>query len=126
MWWNDYWSALWMFFKPVMTLVLMMICMMGTFLLMVRMGPMGHSSDQTGPARTGIALRSPGQYVGARGRALEEYREEALRRLAQEHREFQELIDRLRRNDGQHARWGNVRESVANDANAVNQYADVM
>jgi hypothetical protein len=130
MWWNDYWPAPWMFTRPMMMLVLM-ICMVGTFLLMMRMGPMRHSSDQTGRAQTGIGLGSPSHYVntqrlGGRSPALEEYREETLRRLAQEHREFQELIDKLRRNDGQHARWGNVRESVANDVNAVNQYADAM
>jgi hypothetical protein len=130
MWWNDYWPA-WMFIRPIMMLVLVMICIMGTFLLTMRMGPMRHSSDQTGRARTGIALGSLGRYVntprlGGRSPALGEYREETLQRLTQEHREFQELIDRLRRNDGQHARWGNVRESVANDVNAVNQYANVM
>jgi uncharacterized protein DUF2852 len=115
----------------MMMLVLVMICMMGTFLWMMRMAPMRHSSDQTDRARIGIALGSLGHYVntprqGGRCPALEEYREETLRRLAQEHREFQELIDKLRRNDGQHVRWSNAREGVANDVNAVNQYADVM
>jgi hypothetical protein len=101
MWWNDYWPAPWMFFRPMMMLVLMMICVMGIFLLMMRMGPMRHSSDQTGLARTGIAPGSLGQRVNARwpdGRhtASEEYREETLRRVDQEQREFQDVISHLR------------------------------
>ena len=99
MWWNDYWPAPWMFIRPMMMLVLMMICMMGTFLLVMRMGPMRHSSDQAGRARTGIA--PGGQRVNARwpdGRqtASKEYREERLRGVDQEQREFQEVIGHLR------------------------------
>ena len=58
MWWNHYEPAQWMFFGPMMTLVLM-ICTMGMFFMM-RMGPMRHFGDQTGLARTGIAPGSRG------------------------------------------------------------------
>jgi uncharacterized protein DUF2852 len=90
MWWNHYEPAQWMFFGPMMTLVLM-ICMMGMFFMM-RIGRL---------ARTGIAPGSLGQRVNARwpsGRhtASEEYRGETLGRVDQEQREFQEVISHLR------------------------------
>jgi hypothetical protein len=91
-WWSGYGPAPWMFFGPMMMFLFMLICLVGMFFVM-RM--MRHRAiTEAGPIgpRFGFASRpadSPG--------AFEEYRDETLRRLDQEQREFQDFIASLRK-----------------------------
>src|SRR5215471_17289425 len=100
MWWNDFWPAPWMFFGPMMMFLLMIICMVGMFFMM-RMGSVHRSTVETGPSRAvfgfgplskGISAGQPADRAGA----FEEYREETLRRLDQEQKEFEAFVGHLR------------------------------
>jgi hypothetical protein len=100
MWWNDFWPAPWMFFGPMMMFFLMIICMVGMFFMM-RMGPMHRSTAETDPAGAGFGLSQLRRSVGIgqpadRPGAFEEYREETLRRLDQEQKEFETFVGHLR------------------------------
>jgi hypothetical protein len=95
MWWDHNWPAPWMmFFGPMMMFFLVMACMVAMFFMM-RMGPMRRS--QAGACSFGFGRL--GQHVGlpeSGHSAFEEYRAEALQRLDEEQREFQEFIAHLR------------------------------
>jgi hypothetical protein len=86
-------------FAPMM-LLFMVVCVAG-MLFMMRMhrsragaGSMGTCTDLDLLNSSGNAFRS--ERPAARHSAFEEYRQETLRRLDQEQREFQEFIRRLR------------------------------
>jgi hypothetical protein len=69
--WSSYWIAPWMFFGPMMTFLLMMICMVGMFFI-TRVGTMHHSSAEFGPIRLGfgfargVAFRRSGSAAACR------------------------------------------------------------
>ena len=46
--WGSYWISPWVFFGPIVTLLLMMVCMAGMF-FMTRVGTIHHSSAEIGP-----------------------------------------------------------------------------
>jgi hypothetical protein len=86
--WSSYWITPWMFFGPMMTLLLMTICMVGMFLAM-RAGPVRHSSPEIGPIGPVFgSARSPAD----RPTPFEERRDERLPRFDQEQSEVQEFI----------------------------------
>ena len=45
--WGSYWISPWMFFGPMMTLLVMIVCMAGMFFMM-RAGTVHHSSGEIG------------------------------------------------------------------------------
>jgi len=96
MWWNHYWPWPWMLFGPMMMFLLMIAFMAAVMFFMMRMGPMRRSEV----GRCGFGFGRLGQAVSVppdgRHAAFEEYREETLRRLDEEQREFQEFISHLR------------------------------
>jgi hypothetical protein len=95
--WGSYWISPWMFFGPMMTLLVMIVCMAGMFFMM-RVGTVHHSSAEIGP----IGL-SFGFARNSRDNSLtpfEKYRRKTLPRSDQEQRKFQELIDPLRAANG--------------------------
>lgn len=99
MWWNDFWPGPWMFFGPMMMFLLMIVCMVGMFFMM-RMGSM-HRATADGPSEAGLGFGQSSRGIRARlpadrPGAFEENREEALRRLDQEQKEFQAFVSHLR------------------------------
>jgi len=101
MWWNDFWPAPWMLFGPMTMFLVMIICMAGMFFMMMRMGSMHRSTTGTGPSGVVFGFGPLGKGIGAshpanRPGAFEEYREEALRRLEQEQKEFEAFVSHLR------------------------------
>jgi Protein of unknown function (DUF2852) len=100
MWWNDFWPAPWMFFGPTMMFLLMIVCMVAMFFMM-RTGSMHRSAAEAGPAGAGFGFGSlskgfTASHTAGRPRAFEEYREETLRRLDQEQKEFEAFLGHLR------------------------------
>jgi hypothetical protein len=101
MWWSNYWHAPWMFLGPMkMMLVLMAICMAAGFLI-IRMRIIHRAIAGTGSVTAGGNSVPLSQHVNARqpdGRhaAFEEYRNETLRRVDQDEREFRALMTHLR------------------------------
>jgi hypothetical protein len=95
MWWIHYWPGPWMLLGPMMMFVLM-IAFMAAMFFMMRMGPMRRSEASL----CGFGFGRLGRHVGVppegRHAAFEEYREETLRLLDEEHREFQDFISHLR------------------------------
>jgi Protein of unknown function (DUF2852) len=91
-WWSTYGPAPWMFFGPMMMFLFMLAFMVGMLFLMRMMGR--RAAAEAGPIgpRFGLASR-PADRPGA----FEQYRDETLRRLDQEQREFQEFIASLRK-----------------------------
>jgi hypothetical protein len=103
MWWTLYWPTPWSFvIGPLMMFAFMAICMGAMFLMMRRMA--GHRPEAA--ASNGFCDLGPWpwrQHRNARklpsgkpSAAFEEYREETLRRLDQEQKEFKAFIDGLR------------------------------
>jgi len=100
MWWNDFWPAPWMFFGSMMVFLCMIVCMVA-MLFMMRMGAMHRSAAETGPAGAGFGFASLSKGFSAsqtadRPKAFEEYRQETLRRLDQEQKEFEAFVGHLR------------------------------
>jgi hypothetical protein len=91
MWWlNQTCPAPWMFFGPMM-MFLPMIGLVAVMFFMMRRGTM--------PYARGFGLGHLGRTIGLPDgghTAFEEYREETLRRLDDEQREFQQFVGHLR------------------------------
>ncbi len=106
MWWNGYWPGAWLFFGPMLMVLLILVCVGGMFVMM-RRGHMRHFHAGFGPRQTesagfcgiglGRSLNAASERAMDSHSAFEEYRTETLRRLDQEQREFQEFIGQLRR-----------------------------
>jgi hypothetical protein len=95
MWWYHDWPAPWMMVVGPMMMFLLVIACMAAMFFMMRMGPMRRSAAGI----CGFGFGRLGQHVAlpdGHHSAFEEYREETLRRLDEEQREFQEFIGRLR------------------------------
>ena len=89
--WGSYWISPWMFFGPMMTLLVMIVCMAGMFFMM-RVGTVHHFSAEIGPIGAGLGFaRNPEDSPTP----FEKYRHKTLPRSDQEQREFQKLIDPL-------------------------------
>ena len=90
--WGSYWISPWMFFGPMMTLLVMIVCMAGMFFMM-RVGTAHRSSADIGPIGPsfGFARNSRDSPT-----PFEKYRHKTLSRSDRGQREFQELIDPLR------------------------------
>ena len=57
--WGSYWISPWMFFGPMMTLLVMIVCMAGMFFMM-RVGTVHHFSAEIGPIGAGLGFaRNP-------------------------------------------------------------------
>jgi len=94
--WGSYWISPWMFFGPMMTLLVMIVCMAGMFFMM-RVGTVHHFSAEIGPIGAGLGFaRNPEDSPTP----FEKYRHKTLPRLDQEQGEFQELIDHSRAANG--------------------------
>jgi len=80
--WGSYWISPWVFFGPIVTLLLMMVCMAGMF-FMTRVGTIHHSSAEIGPIGPsfGVARNSGDSPL------LEKYRHTTLARFDQRQRE---------------------------------------
>src|SRR5262252_7590065 len=94
--WSSYWPEPWMFFGPIM--FLLMVAGIAGMILMARRETMRRSGAETG---AGDGLGPAGRNVNTRQckdrpTGFELYREEMTRRLDQEHREFQESMGYLR------------------------------
>src|SRR5215468_11980410 len=99
MWWSSYWPEPWMFFGPMM-FVLMVVGIVD-MIRMTRTETMRRSRAETGAGEAGDGLGPAGRNVNTRQckdrpTGFELYREEMTRRLDQEHREFQEFMGYLR------------------------------
>jgi hypothetical protein len=94
--WGSYWISLWMLLGPMMTVLVMIVCMAGMFFMM-RVGTVHRSSAEIGP--TGLSF---GFARNSRDSPtpFEKYRLKTLSRSDQGQREFQELIDPLRAANG--------------------------
>jgi ABC-type polysaccharide/polyol phosphate export permease len=91
MWWSSYWPTAWVFIGPLM----MVLCMTMMFFMM-----RGMHRHRATPEWTGVG---PSYWLSKSGKtqmgdniAFNEYRTETLRRLEQEHVEFQRFLDQLR------------------------------
>jgi len=101
MWWSNYWHAPWMFLGPMkMMLILMAICVAVGFLI-IRMRIIHGATAETGSATARGNSVPLSQHVNPRqpdGRdaAFEEYRNETLRRVDEDEKEFRALMAHLR------------------------------
>jgi len=100
MWWNDFWPAPWMFFGSMMMFLFMIVCIVA-MLFVMRMGVINRAAAETGPAGVGFGFGSLSKGFSAtqtadRPKAFEEYRQETLRRLDQEQKEFEAFVGHLR------------------------------
>ena len=101
MWWSNYWHAPWMFLGPMkMMLVLMVMCMAVGFLI-IRMRIIHCATAETSSVAAGdnsvpLSRRVNARQPDGRDAAFEEYRNETLRRVDQDEKEFRALMAHLR------------------------------
>jgi len=94
--WGSYWISPWMFFGPMMTLLVMIVCMAGMFFMM-RVGTVHHSSAEIGPLGPSFGFARSSRDSPT---PFEKHRHKTLPRSDQEQRECQKLIDPLRAANG--------------------------
>jgi len=101
MWWSNYWHAPWMFLGPMKMMPVLMAIGMAVGFLIIRMRMIHGATSETSSVAAGgnsvpLSQRVNARQPDGRDAAFEEYRNETLRRVDQDEREFRALMTHLR------------------------------